>query len=359
MKLSWRRISLSTRRPFTISAGSTTAFAVLIAELEHDGVVGFGEAAPSRRVTGETLDTTEAFLAWCAKELPGDPAGLDAFLDHVHDDICGNPSARAAFDLAAHDLLGKLEGRPARERYGLPAARIQTSMTVSLGEPGAMAAEARDYAARGFATIKLKLGDAARDVERVAAVRAALPGARLFADANQAWSVEEALRLAPALADLGVQFLEQPVQATDHAGLARLSRESALPVVADESVHDEHDLRRLLALGFRGGINLKLQKTGGLRPAVRALRVARDAGLRTMCGCNLETSVGIAGALQILALLDEADLDGNLLLADDPFATTAPDHGWLASPAAPGLGVAPAAGRWPPDPAQRHLTDQV
>lgn len=348
MKLAWRRVPLTTARAFTISAGTTTGFTSVIAELEHQGIVGYGEASPSRRVTGETMASVEAFLSWCAKETPARPDDLPTFLEHIRADICGNPGARAAFDLAAHDLLGKLQGRPARTLYDLPAGRVATSMTVSLAEPATMAAEARDYAARGFSVLKLKLGKAAGDLERVAAVRAAVPKARIFADANQGWTVAEALALAPRLADLGVVFLEQPVAADDHAALARLSRECALPVVADEAVHDEHDVRRLLDAGFRGGVNVKLQKAGGLLPAVRALRLARENGLRTMCGCNLETSVGIAAALQALSLLDEADLDGNLLLADDPFATVPPRDGWLESPAAPGLGAAPRADRWPP-----------
>jgi L-alanine-DL-glutamate epimerase-like enolase superfamily enzyme len=279
-------------------------------------------------------------LDWAAKEVAGvEPAAWEAFLDHVHEDVCGNPSARAALDLAVHDLVGKLQGVPVRALYGLPAARLETCMTVSLDAPEAMAAEAKEYRARGFRVLKLKLGQAAGDLARLDAVRAAVPDARLRADANTGWTLAETKALLPELARRRVEFVEQPVPPARTADLVEASRASPLPVYADESVMDARDVRALHDAGFRGGMNLKLQKTGGIRPAVAALREAKRLGHAVQLGCNVETAVGIAGGVQLLSLLDHADLDGHLLLADEPFLGPRPVEGWYETPDAPGLGV--------------------
>ncbi|MHB8585819.1 MAG: dipeptide epimerase [Thermoplasmatota archaeon] len=340
MELRSQTLTLTTARPFVISAGTTTRKDIVIVELHHEDIVGYGEAAPSKRVTGEDASTVEAFLRWVRTVIPQDADALPEFLAHLHEDICGNGAARAAVDLAVHDLRGKRQRLSARERLGLAAGSVATSATVSMDTPAAMAEEAKDWAARGYHALKLKLGAAAMDLARVRAVRDAVPAARLFVDANQSWTVEEACRLAPALADCDVEILEQPVLATDLEGLARVAERSPIPVIADESVLDRHDVARLVAAGFRGGVNVKLQKAGGLTPAVEALRAARKQGFRTMVGCNLETSVGISAALQTLSLVEWGDLDGNVLLARDPFVTT-PRGGILASPPGVGLGVHP------------------
>lgn len=331
---------MPTARTFRISQSASDAFPFVIARLAHAGAVGLGEASPSKRVTGEDVASVGHFLSWAAKEAePLAPDDLEGLLRHVHDDVCGNPSARCALDLAASDLLGKLRGVPARALHDVPDARLETCMTVSLDAPDAMAEEAREYRARGFRVLKLKLGDAPRDVARVDAVRAACPDARLRADANTGWTREEARTIVGPLARLGVEFVEQPFRPDRDADLADLSRGSPLPLYADESVMDVHDVDRLHALGFRGGVNLKLQKTGGLGPAVAAARRARALGLSVQLGCNVETAVGIAGGVQLLALLDHADLDGHLLLAREPFVGPRPRDGWYETPKEPGLGV--------------------
>ncbi|MFA5862256.1 MAG: enolase C-terminal domain-like protein, partial [Candidatus Thermoplasmatota archaeon] len=207
-------------------------------------------------------------------------------------------------------------------------------------EPAVMAQEAVGYQKSGYRYLKLKLGDAGGDVSRVAAVGAACPDARLRADANTGWTLADA-PLTTYLRNTGIEFVEQPLPPGDDAALAEFARRSAIPVYADESVHDAHDIERLHEAGFRGGVNVKLQKAGGLRPALWALRRARELGFATQLGCNVETSVGIAGAAQLVGLLDHADLDGNALLADDPFMRCEPRSGWISTSDLPGLGVAP------------------
>lgn len=340
MKLTHAVVQVHPRRTFRIAVSAHDAFESVVCRVEHAGVVGLGEAAPTKRVTGEDLASVAHFLDWAAKEVAGlEPDGVEAFLDHVHDDICGNPSARCALDLALHDLLGKLRGQPARALYALPHARLETCLTVSLDAPEAMAEQARGYREEGYRVLKLKLGDAPGDIKRVEAVKAAVPDARIRADANTGWSREDAVRLLPDLQRLGVEFVEQPVHPSKLDDLAAISRASPLPVYADESVLDAGDVERLHKAGFRGGVNLKLQKTGGIRPAVKAARLARSLGYQVQLGCNVETAIGIAGGVQLLGLLDHADLDGNLLLADDPFVGVPAPGGWLETPETPGLGV--------------------
>ena len=344
VRLEWRAVELRTARPFKIATGTTTRFETVVVRARDGGHEGWGEAQPAKRVTGEDLDTVDAFLRWVAREIePLDARGALDWLACTHVDVCGNPAARCGADLALHDLVGRKEGRHARELYGLPPARLATSFTVSLDAPDVMAAEAMDHLARGFTVLKLKLGGKdGLDAARVAAVRHAVSSrARLRADANTAWSHEEAPRLCRELSGLGVELVEQPFPAQDLDALARLSRASPVPVYADESCLGPDDVPRLLAHGFVGGVNLKLQKTGGLGPAVEAARAAREAGLGVMLGCMLETGCGIAGGRQMLALLDHADLDGNVLLSEDPFATEIPRDGVVETPRGPGLGARP------------------
>ena len=341
MKLTHEVVTVHTRRTFRIAVSAHDAFQGVVCRIEHGGAVGLGESAPSKRVTGEDVESVGRFLDRAAREVAElEPDDWGAFLDRVHD-RGGEPSARCALDLAMHDLVGKLRGAPARALYDLPGARLETCLTVSLDAPEAMAEQARGYRAEGYRVLKLKLGDAAGDVARVEAVKRAVPDARIRADANTGWSPEDALRVLPDLARLGVEFVEQPVHPSRLDDLAAISRASPLPVYADESVLDAADVGRLHAAGFRGGVNLKLQKTGGIRPAVKAARLARSLGYQVQLGCNVETAVGIAGGVQLLGLLDHADLDGNLLLADDPFVGVPAPGGWLEAPDTPGLGVRP------------------
>lgn len=340
MRLTHRILECRTARTFRISQSASDAFRMVIVELEHGGVTGYGEASPSKRVTGETLESVGRFLDRAATEVQDvHPKEWEAFLDRVHGDVRGDPSARAALDLAVHDLVGKLQGVPVRALYDLPAARLETCMTVSLDAPDAMAAEAKEYRGRGFRVLKLKLGQAEGDLARLDAVKRAVPDARLRADANTGWTLEQTRAILPGLARRGVEFVEQPVPPAQMRDLVAASRDSPLPVYADESVMDVGDVRALHDAGFVGGMNLKLQKTGGIRPAVAALREARRLGHQVQLGCNVETAVGIAAGVQLLSLLDHADLDGHLLLADEPFLGPRPVEGWYETPDEPGLGV--------------------
>lgn len=332
---------LATRKPFVISTGSLRHVEAMYVELEHEGIRGFGEAAPSFRVCGETPEGVRAFWEQVRPELerrtPADWQGTLAWLDAR---AYANPAAKGALDNALLDLVGKLQRKPAHALLGLKPGAKDTSATVVLDSPERMAAEARSHAEQGFRVLKLKLGDAREDAARVRAVRDACPDATLRCDANTAWTEREAVRLAKALDKLGCELLEQPVPRGAWKELKAVARAAELPVLADEACLGLEDARSLAAHRFADGFVLKLAKCGGLWQAKQMLDVARKAKLKVMVGCMVESGLGIAAASHVLGRVQWADLDGAWLLAEDPWTGADVQRGRIATPGEHGLGAA-------------------
>ena len=319
MKGRFETVELPLEVPFTIARGTTTTAENVVVELEHDGEVGYGAAAPAAHY-GETAATVEALLPELLEvvESVGDPRARREVHERMRSVARGNPAARAAVDLALWDLAGKLLGQPVHRLLGLSADAETpvTSYSLGIAETATMRRRAREAVGAGYPVLKLKLGTD-RDRRILEAVRAVAPDVRIRVDANEAWTPKEAVRKCETLAEYGVEFVEQPVPAENPEGLRYVHERSPLPIAADESCLTAADVP---AVADRCDVaNLKLMKTGGLTPAVELVHAARAHGLEIMCGCMLETNAAIAGAAHLLPLLDYADLDGSLLLEADPY----------------------------------------
>jgi L-Ala-D/L-Glu epimerase len=314
-------LRLSLRDPFRIARSDHDAghaVTTTVIELRDDrypDLIGVGEGYPDR-FYGETAATIEAVLPHLIAAV-GEPElsseGLTVAGAAMEAAIAHNGAAKCALDIALHDLAGKVIGQPVHRLLGLSEDIPPTDFTIGIDEP-AVVAERAARAAR-FPALKIKVGGEA-DLETLRAVRDVYDGP-IRADANTGWSLDGAIALLPELVDLGVELIEQPFPARCLDDLRRLQDVSSLPIVADESAVTIDDLDGLV--GVVAGVNVKLAKCGGVGAASRMLLRARELGFRTFLGCMEETSVGIAASAAVASLADWVDLDGCLLLADDPF----------------------------------------
>ncbi|MGA2034835.1 MAG: dipeptide epimerase [Thermoguttaceae bacterium] len=339
MRLTLHPFQLRLRRPFTISRGATVVQPTLVVELEEDGFHGYGEA-PDTPYYGASV----AGMAAAIEQLrPQIETASAADPEELWEKLCG-PSgllfAQAALDAACWDLWGKRHAFPLWKLWGLTLDHLPPSdYTIVIDTIDRMLQTLDEVP--GFPVYKIKLGTP-HDLEIVRAVRRRTDAA-LRVDANCAWSAEETIANSHALAELGVQFIEQPLPADRWVEMQHVAGRSALPLVADESCRSVADVDR--CAGCFQGINVKLSKCGGLTPARRMIARARQLGLQVMIGCFTESTVSISAAAQLLPLADYADLDGALLLADDVADGVRIDRGRAVFPEQNGCGVTLWAGK--------------
>jgi L-Ala-D/L-Glu epimerase len=323
-----RTVTVHTRRTFAIARSAAGAFERVILELEEDDAVGRGEAAPTRYYGQDAASVTEALQNL---EIP-DPWDIEGALAH---NDCMPPTARTALDSALHDLAAKRLGVPLYRLLGLARPEPVSAYTLGIAEPETTVEEARKLS--DFPILKMKVGGR-EDLETVRAV-AQFSEAEIWVDANEAFSPDEAPEVAAELKSIGVRVIEQPVPASAGPEALRLATEAAhpVPVVADESAIVASDVPPLS--GCVSGVNVKLAKCGGVRGALAVIHTARALGMTVMLGCMVETSLGISPAAHISGLVDLVDLDGAMLLADDPFEGIGYENGRILLSGEPGLGA--------------------
>jgi L-Ala-D/L-Glu epimerase len=325
-----RTVMVHTERTFAIARSSADAFERVILEIREDGLIGRGEAAPTSYYGQDAEGVAEALGNVKARD-PWDIEGTLAANDHLP------PTALAALDAALHDLAAKRLGVPLYRLLGFARPEPTSAYTLAIAKLETTIEEARRLSS--YPILKMKVGSW-EDVQTVRAV-AEFSEAQIWVDANEAFSPHEAPDMVVELKNIGVRMIEQPVPASAGPEALRRATEAAhpVPVVADESAIVARDV--LLLSGCVSGVNIKLAKCGGIRGALEMIHTARSLGMGVMLGCMVETSLGISAAAHISGLFDYVDLDGAMLLADDPFEGIGYDNGRIILPEKPGLGVEP------------------
>jgi len=325
---------LALRETFQIARGAADEETVVAVELERDGFVARGEGAPVD-YWGESAGTMrDALEADGARLLGGDLFELERVSERIAA-WDGPQGAKMALDGALHDWLGRRVGQPLRHLLGTSRLTPPTSYTIGIDTVEGTADRARR--ATGFEVLKVKVGGPG-DLERLRAVRAAQPGARIRIDGNEGWDLDTARELMPELLELGIEFVEQPFPAGDlEAFYGYRSITPRLPVLIDEGCKDLASVANIAA--YADGIVIKLSKCGGIREALRMIHAARALNLRVMLGCMIESELGIAQAAQLGSLVDYIDLDGHLLISSKPFSGLGLEDGRLVLSDGPGLGI--------------------
>lgn len=371
MRLRFCPYPLQLSHTFTVAGCSRSETPDVLVTIEHDGFAGFGEASMPPYL-GESIESVCRFLQMVDLTPFSDPFRTDELLSYIDRLAPGNCAAKAAIDIALHDLQGRLLGQPLYRLWGLSPERCTyTTYTIGIDTPEVVRRKVLEVEGR-FGRLKVKVG-VPGDRQLIQTIREVsdLP---LTVDANQGWSQpdasaaqrmadrEHALEEICWLHDHGVIMVEQPLAKDRLDDLAWLTERSPLPVIADESVQRLSDVQRLC--GCVSGINIKLMKCTGLAEARRMITVARSLGMQVMLGCMTETSCAVTAAAQLAPMADYLDLDGNLLIANDPFTGGMQvRQGKVTLGSAPGLGIQPlmsdASGDSPSSPLHSLFDPQV
>ncbi len=335
------------REPFKISIGTMSgANNVLVRILTDSGLTGLGESCPFPPITGETQETNISAAKSLRDLLIGkDPLAIGAFIKEAGSFLSSNPSMVAAFDMALYDILGKASSLPLFRLLGGEKSTLETDITADLDTPKKMAAKAKRFVAAGYRKIKIKVGqDPDTDMARLEAIRDAIGYDRAISiDANQGWTVPQAISALKRMEKFKIQYVEQPVAAWDIAGLRTVRQQSPIPVMADEALFSPHDAIRLIKEEACDYFNIKLMKSGGILNALKIAHIGESANIRAMVGCMLETRLALTAAAHLMAAQTNiifADLDGNASHTVDPVVGgMIVKGGAITLPEEPGLGV--------------------
>jgi len=316
-------VTLRYKEPFRIAPGASTESHNIVVKILADyEVVGWGESSPSQRVTDENPKTVVDVVDKIAPKLIDmSPLRIEQNVELMDSIVEGNPSAKAAIDMALHDILGKTARKPLFMLMGGYRTEVLTDITLGIKSPKEMAKDAVKAVNKGFKALKVKVGvDPAEDVERIKLIRKAVGnGIDVRLDANQGWTPKQAIEVLNKIERYNIQFAEQPVPAENLKGLVKVRKNSPIPVMADESVHSPEDALRLIQAEAVDLINIKLMKSGGILKARKIASIAEAAGIPCMIGCMGESQIGIAAGAHLAAAaknIQYADLDSDLLLKD-------------------------------------------
>jgi L-alanine-DL-glutamate epimerase-like enolase superfamily enzyme len=335
MKLSFEPYELQLRHTFTVASYSRTTTPDVQVEIAYDGWIGYGEASMPPYL-GQTVESVCAFLRKVDLEQFTDPFQLEDILTYVDSLSDGDTAAKAAVDIALHDLVGKLMGQPWYRIWGLdPAKAPDTTFTIGIDTPDVVREKTRECADR-FNILKVKVG-LDNDKQMIETIRE-ITDVPIAVDANQGWTDKfRALDMIGWLQEQGIVMVEQPMPKEQIDDIAWLRERTELPIFADEAVQRLKDIKALE--GAYDGINIKLMKCTGMREAWKMLNYARAEGMKVMIGCMTETSCAVSAAAQLSPAVDFADLDGNLLIRNDRFEGVTVVNGRLTLPDRPGIGL--------------------
>ena len=334
MKLKYFPFTIELKDTFTLAHGSRATTPAVLVEIEHDGIVGYGEASLPPYLT-ENQNSVIDFLIKVDLGQFNDPTIIDSIIDYIDKLSDGNSAAKASVDIALHDLLGKIKGLPLHQMLNIEMKdNISSSYTIGISEIEKI--RSKIEAAAGYEFYKIKLGTRS-DKEIIEKVYS-LTDKPLFVDVNQGWPNENyALNMIEWLANKNVKVIEQPLPKQMWEGSKWLKDRSPLPIIADEAVRNINDLEK--ANESFSGINIKVMKCGGIRNTKLMIEKAKQLNLKIMVGCMTETSCGVTAASHLASLADWVDLDGAELISNDPFTGLKIVEGKLIIPDLPGLGV--------------------
>lgn len=335
LTLRFEPYELKLRHAFNLARSSRTTTPDVQVELEYDGIIGYGEASMPPYL-GESVESVTKFLSSLDLEQFNDPFRVEDILAYVDSVAEGNRAAKASVDIALHDLLGKIMGQPWYKIWGLdPAKAPVTSFTIGIDTEEVVRQKVEE--ARPYKLIKVKMG-LDKDQETINIIKEMMPDVPICVDVNQGWdSKEKALEMCHWLAERGCLFVEQPFDKTWIDQTAWLTERSPLPIIADEAFQRLPDIVRFK--GVYSGINIKLMKSTGLHEAYKMITLARALDMKVMIGCMTETSCAVSAAANLSPLVDYADLDGNLLIANDRFSGMTVVDGKITLRDLPGIGA--------------------
>jgi len=334
LQLNFEPYELQLRHVFTLASGSRSTTPVMLTTISYNGITGYGEASMPPYL-GESHASATEFLSKVNLSLFSSPFLIEDILNYIDHLAPGNYAAKASVDIALHDLVGKLMKQPWHRIWGLnPDHAPNTSFTIGIDKPDVVVEKTKEAFAYGILKIKLGRGN---DREMIRAVRS-VTSVPLGVDVNQGWNNrDEAIEMIEWLDKQGVIYVEQPMNKTLPEDIAWITSRSPVPIIADEAVQVPSDVSKLA--GIYSGINIKLMKCGGMRAAFTMVNMARALNLKVMIGCMTETSCAVTAAAQLSPMADWADLDGNLLINNDPYDGIKIRDGKVIIPERPGIGI--------------------